>query len=64
MKKNYQNNRIKEGSYLNDLNNEIRVLELFSKYENSVKYYGNYDKDNQKIIVLEKCDGDLKKLME
>ena len=63
MKLNYEKNGFKDGSYKNDLKNEIKILNLFSHYENSVKYYGNYDKNNQKIIVLEKCDEDLKKFM-
>jgi len=51
-------------SYENDLNNEIKLLKIFSYYENSLKYYGNYDNKDEKIIILEKCDKDLKKYME
>jgi len=43
-------------SYENDLNNEINLLKIFSSYENSLKYYGNYDNKDEKIIILEKCD--------
>ena len=50
-------------SYKVDLDNEIKILELFSSYENSVKYYGSYDNEDNKIIVLEKCDEDLEKYM-
>ena len=51
-------------SYENDLNNEIKLLKIFSSFENSLKYYGSYDKENEKIIVLEKCDEDLQLFME
>ena len=64
MKLDYQSLGIKEGSYKIDLDNEIKILKLLSDYDNSVKYYGSYDKNNQKIIVLEKCDEDLKKFMK
>ena len=47
--------------YQEDINNEIKILSLLSNYENSVKYYGNYDKENEKNIIMEKCDKDLKK---
>ena len=51
-------------SYENDLNNEINLLKIFSSYENSLKYYGNYDNKDEKIIILEKCDEDLEKYMK
>ena len=28
------------------------------------KYYGNYDKNNEKIIVMEKCDNNLKEFIK
>ena len=64
MKLDYQNKEFKEGSYKNDLDNEINILKLLSNFENSVKYYGDYDKDNLKIIILEKCDEDLNNFMK
>jgi len=51
-------------SYEKDLNNEIKLLKIFSSYENSLKYYGNYDNKDEKIIILEKCDEDLEKYMK
>ena len=65
-------NRIKENykqlsitkSYINELNNEITFLKIFSYYENSLKYYGHYNKENEKIIILEKYDEDLEKYMK
>ena len=64
MKFNYKKNSFKT-NYKDDLDNEIKILQLFSKYSNSLKYYGNYDnKDNNKVIILEKYDGDLEKYME
>ena len=63
MKSEYDKNNFKK-SYKNDLDNEIEILKLFSDYSNSLKYYGNYDKENEKIIVLEKCDEDLEAYMK
>ena len=51
-------------SYENDLNNEIKLLKIFSPCENSVKYYGNYDNKDEKIIILELCDNNLEKYMK
>ena len=48
-----------ENNYLKDLNNEIEILKLLSPYENSVKYYGDYQIIKEKIIVMEKCDEDV-----
>jgi len=63
MKEDYQQSGFTK-SYENDLNNEINLLKLFSYYENSLKYYGNYDNKDEKIIILEKCDEDLEKYMK
>ena len=63
MKSEYDKNNFKK-SYKNDLDNEIEILKLFSDYSNSLKYYGSYDKENEKIIVLEKCDEDLEAYMK
>ena len=63
MELDYKKNKFKK-SYKHDLDNEIKLLQLFSKYSNSVKYYGSYDKENEKIIVLEKCDEDLEAYMK
>jgi serine/threonine protein kinase len=49
---------------IKDLDNEIQLLKLFSDYSNSVKYYGKYIRNNEIIIVLEKCDDDLEKYMQ
>ena len=64
MKLNYNNNELKNCD--KDLNTEIEILKLLNEYENSVHYYGNFDrvndkKQNEKIIIMEKCD---KNLME
>ena len=58
MKLNYKENEIKD--YLKDLNNEVKILKLFSNNENSVKFYGDYEEGNIKVIVMEKCDMNLK----
>jgi len=63
MKEQYENNGYTK-SYEEDLKNEIKLLELFSNYPNSLKYYGNYDNKDEKIIVLELCDCDLEKYMK
>ena len=52
MKIDYQNKGFKEGSYKNDFDNEIKILNSLSNFENSVKYYGYYDVGNQKKIIL------------
>jgi len=63
MKEKYRQQGFTKG-YENDLNNEIKLLRIFSSYENSLKYYGNYDNKDEKIIILEKCDEDLEKYMK
>ena len=63
MKSKYEEEGFKK-SYKNDLDNEINLLKIFSSYDNSLKYYGNYDKKDEKIIILEKCDEDLEKYMK
>ena len=50
MKEDYQQSGFTK-SYENDLNNEINLLKIFSSYENSLKYYGNYDNNDEKIII-------------
>ena len=57
MKLNYELNELKD--YQKDLNNEIKILNLLSYNKNSVKYFGNYDKEKEKIIIMEKCDNNL-----
>ena len=63
MKSEYEKNNFKK-SYQNDLDNEIKILQLFSDYSNSLKYYGSYDMEDTKVIVLEKCDEDLETYMK
>ena len=58
MENQYKNFGFPENNYLKDLNNEIEILKLLSPYENSVKYYGDYQIIKEKIIVMEKCDED------
>ena len=57
MKLNYEQNELKD--YQQDLNNEINLLKLLSYYYNSVKYFGNYNNEKEKIIIMEKCDQNL-----
>ena len=61
MKKNYEENVFKD--FQQDLNNEINILKLLSSNENSVKYYGDYNNKNEKVIVMEKCDMNLKEFI-
>ena len=66
MKINYKENKLR--GFQKDLDNEIRLLKLFSDYPNSLKFYGCYytkdEKGNEfENIVLEKCDEDLEKFM-
>ena len=58
----YVQNELKD--YQKDLNNEIKILEILSLNKNCVEYYGNYDKTNEKIIVMEKCDNNLKEFIK
>ena len=57
MKLNYESNNF--GNYQKDLNNEINILDVLSDEKNSVKFLGDYDNENEKIIVMEKCDKNL-----
>ena len=58
MKIDHAQNGIKD--YRKDLENEIKILKRLSFYKNSIEYFGSYDKDNKKILVIEKCDNNLK----
>ena len=58
----YEKNKLKD--YQRDLDNEIKILEILSINKNYVQYLGNYNKVNEKIIVMEKCDSDLKTFIE
>ena len=62
MRLNYELNNLE--NYQQDLNNEINILELLSYNNNSVKFYGDYDNENEKIIVMEKCDQNLNEFMK
>ena len=62
MKLFYEQNKLK--GYERDLDNEIKILKILSYNKNSVKYFGNYDNTNQKIIVMEKCDNNLKEFIK
>jgi serine/threonine protein kinase len=57
----YEENNLKD--YKSDLINEIIILTTFSDYENSVKFYGCYDKENEKAIITERCDLNLKEFI-
>ena len=62
MKIDYAQNGIKD--YRKDLENEINILKRLSFNKNSIKYFGSYDKDNKKILVIEKCDNNLKNFLK
>ncbi len=62
MKLYYEENRLTD--YLKDLNNEIAILKLLSNNYNSVKFYGAYDENNEKVIIMEKCDKNLKQFIK
>ena len=64
MENQYEENGYPENNYLKDLNNEIEILKLLSPYENSVKYYGDYQIIKEKIIVMEKCDEDFENFIK
>ena len=54
MKLNYQKNEL--NNYKKDLHREIYITKLLSSNKNSLKFLGSYNKDKEKILVLEKCD--------
>ena len=64
MENQYKSFGYPENNYLKDLNNEIEILKLLSPYENSVKYYGDYQILKEKIIVMEKCDEDFENYLK
>ena len=51
-------------NFIKYLNREINILEYLKDYKNSVYYYGNYDSNNEKILIIEKCDENLREYME
>ena len=61
MQLDYENHNLKD--YKDDLINEIIILTTFSDFENSVKFYGTYDKENEKAIITEKCDLNLRQFL-
>ena len=58
----YRQNEL--SNYEKDLENEIYILKLLSFNNNSVKYYGKYEKENEEVIVMEKCDKNLKEFIK
>ena len=50
--------------YLKDLNNEIKILKMLSDNKNSIKFYGTYDENNEKVLIMEKCDKNLIELIK
>ena len=62
MKLNYELNELKD--YQQDLNNEINILKSLSYNKNSVKYFGDYNNEKEKIIIMEKCDKNLKEFVK
>ena len=43
---------------------KVYILKLLSSNKNSVKYYGKYEKEKEKVIVMELCDQNLKEFMK
>ena len=62
MKMIYKQNELSNSQ--KDLDNEIYILKLLSFNNNSVKYYGKYEKENEEVIVMEKCDKNLKEFIK
>jgi len=58
MKNDYNN------CYLEYINREINILKSLNKYKSSVHYYGDYDSNNEKILIIEKCDENLRDYIE
>jgi len=51
-------------NYLKYLNGEINILQSLKDNKNSVYYYGDYDSNNEKILIIEKCDENLREFIE
>ena len=49
--------------FLNSLKNEITFQKRMSQFENSVKFYLDYEDENFYILVFEKCDETLESLL-
>ena len=64
MKLMYRDNGFKDGDYKKDLDLEIKILGKLNECQNSIKYYGYYEIKEKIIIILEKCDQDLRQYME
>ena len=62
MKLNYELNELK--NFQQDLNNEINILKYLSYNKNSVKYFGDYNNEKEKIIIMEKCDKNLREFVK
>ena len=50
--------------YLEYIDREINILKSLNKSKSSVHYYGDYDSNNEKILVIEKCDENLRDYIE
>ena len=50
--------------YLEYIEREINILKSLNRYINSVHYYRDYDSNNEKILVIEKCDENLRDYIE
>ena len=50
--------------YLEYIDREINILKSLNEYESSVHYYGDYDSNNEKILIIEKCDENLRDYIE
>ena len=53
-----------DNDYLEYIDREINILKSLSKYKSSVHYYGDYDSNNEKILIIEKCDKNLRDYIE
>jgi len=53
-----------DNGYLEYIDREINILKSLSKYKSSVHYYGDYDSNNEKILIIEKCDKNLRDYIE
>jgi serine/threonine protein kinase len=43
---------------------EVNILRKMSEYENSVRFYGYYDDEEDHILILEFCETDLGHLLQ
>jgi len=50
--------------YSKYIDREINILKSLNEYKSSVHYYDDYDSNNERILIIEKCDENLREYIE